>query len=136
MLINDQNISCKGVTRGMILYRPVGPKECELIAASNYSAFPPRLPEQPIFYPVLTFEYAEKIARDWNATTPPYVGYVTRFEIDGVYAGTFEVHQVGEKSHRELWVPAEELGNFNRYIIGKIVIVATYYGLDYFSEKL
>jgi hypothetical protein len=134
--INDQNIICKGVTRGMVLYRPVGLKEYELIAASNYTAFPPRLPEQPIFYPVLTFEYAEKIARDWNTTTPPYVGYVTRFEIDDAYAGSFEVHQVGGKSHQEFWVPAEELGNFNRHIIGKIAIVATYYGKDYYGQKL
>ena len=36
-----------------ILYRPVGPKELELIVASGYREFPPRLPEQPIFYPVL-----------------------------------------------------------------------------------
>jgi hypothetical protein len=54
----------------MVLYRPVGPKELALIAASDYTAFPPRLAEQPIFYPVLNFEYAEQIARDWNATTP------------------------------------------------------------------
>jgi hypothetical protein len=46
------------------LFRPVGPKELELIRASGYRAFPPRLPEQPIFYPVLTREYAVKIARD------------------------------------------------------------------------
>jgi hypothetical protein len=48
------------------LYRPVGQKELELIAASDYKAFPPRLPDQPIFYPVIALEYAEQIARDWN----------------------------------------------------------------------
>jgi hypothetical protein len=37
----------------IIMYRPVGPKELELIAASGYREFPPRLPDQPIFYPVL-----------------------------------------------------------------------------------
>lgn len=36
-----------------ILYRPVGAKELDLIAASGYREFPPRLPEQPIFYPVI-----------------------------------------------------------------------------------
>jgi hypothetical protein len=36
-----------------ILYRPVGPTELALIEASNWKAFPPRLAEQPIFYPVL-----------------------------------------------------------------------------------
>jgi hypothetical protein len=46
-----------------ILYRPVGPKELKLIADTGYRAFPPRLPEQPIFYPVLNEEYATQIAR-------------------------------------------------------------------------
>src|SRR5262249_22495793 len=40
------------------LYRPVGPKELALIEQSGFSAFPPRLPWQPIFYPVLNEEYA------------------------------------------------------------------------------
>ncbi len=53
------------------LYRPVGPRELELIEASGFRAFPPRLPEQPIFYPVLSFEYAAQIARDWNAKDAP-----------------------------------------------------------------
>jgi hypothetical protein len=112
----------------MFLYRPVDPKELELIAASGYAAFPPRLPEQPIFYPVLNFEYAAQIARDWNATTPPYAGYVTRFEVEDGYVRRFEVHTVGGKVHQELWVPAEELEEFNRHIIGKIEIVAEYHG--------
>ena len=33
----------------MILYRPVGEQELALIRESGYTAFPPRLPEQPIF---------------------------------------------------------------------------------------
>lgn len=37
----------------MILYRPVGQEELELIITADYRAYPPRLPEQPIFYPVL-----------------------------------------------------------------------------------
>ena len=39
--------------------------------------FPPRLPEQPIFYPVLTEDYARQIARDWNVLASG-AGYVTR----------------------------------------------------------
>ena len=46
------------------LYRSVGSEELELIKQSDSSAFPPRLPEQPIFYPVLTEEYARQIARE------------------------------------------------------------------------
>jgi len=107
----------------MILFRPVGQKEMDLIEQSGFTAFPPRLPEQPIFYPVLNFEYAEQIARDWNATTPPYAGFVTRFEVEESYASQFEVHTVDGRQHQELWIPAEELEAFNQHILGKIEVV-------------
>jgi hypothetical protein len=48
------------------LYRPVGQAELDVVRSSGWRRFPPRLPEQPIFYPVLTEEYAVSIARDWN----------------------------------------------------------------------
>src|SRR5579863_4433192 len=48
------------------LYRPVGQTEMNLIRDGKFRGFPPRLPEQPIFYPVLTEDYATQIARDWN----------------------------------------------------------------------
>ena len=50
-----------------ILFRPVGEEELLLIRAFNFAAFPPRLPEQPIFYPVCNVRYAEEIASKWNA---------------------------------------------------------------------
>jgi hypothetical protein len=112
----------------LILYRPIGLKELELIAASNYAVFPPRLPEQPIFYPVLDSEYAEQIARDWNAVVSPYAGFVTRFKVDDTFAEKYEIHTVGGRIHRELWVPAEDLEEFNGHITGKIEIVTAYYG--------
>ncbi len=113
----------------MILYRPVGLKELELIAASGFTMFPPRQPEQPIFYPVLNFEYAEQIARDWNTKRPPFAGFVTQFEIEQAYIEQFQVHIVGNAQiHQELWIPAEKLGEFNRHIIGKIKVMASYYG--------
>ena len=120
----------------MILYRPVGPKELELITASGYTAFPPRLPEQPIFYPVLNLEYAEQIARDWNATTPPYAGFVTRFEVEQAYVDNFEIHTVGGKIHQELWVPAEALAEFNRHITGKIEVIEAYYGEKFSGDPV
>jgi hypothetical protein len=55
--------------------------ELALIRASNWREFPPRLPEQPIFYPVLNKEYAIQIARDWN-TRGSGTGYVLRFQVD------------------------------------------------------
>lgn len=121
----------------MTLFRPVGPKELALIAESDFRSFPPRLPEQPIFYPVLNREYAEKIARDWNApsNTDGFAGFVTRFEIDDDYVRKFEVRTVGAKVHQELWVPAEELEEFNSYIRGRIAIEKAFYG-DGFSGEL
>lgn len=112
----------------MILYRPTGPKELALVAESDWKAWPPRLPDQPIFYPVLTFDYAEKIARDWNSTREDagFSGYVTRFEIDDEFAARYDVELAGGEAHKELWVPAEELAEFNRHIVGKIEVVAEY----------
>jgi len=92
----------------MILYRPTGQAELDLVAAADWRAWPPRLPDQPIFYPVLTFDYAEKIARDWNSKSSPpgNIGYVTRFEIDAETAAIYAVQDAGGRAHQELWVPA------------------------------
>src|SRR5262245_62718473 len=102
----------------MTLYRPVGPKELALIRDSGWREFPPRLPGQPIFYPVLNQEYATQIARDWNAKRDGG-GYVTRFKVDTEFARRYEPQTVGSAVHRELWVPAEELAEFNRHIVGE-----------------
>ncbi|WP_295070123.1 hypothetical protein [Ruminococcus sp.] len=108
----------------MILYRPVGYAELKLIADSGYSEFPPRLPEQPIFYPVLNEKYAAEIALKWNVRdTSEHKGYITRFEVDDDYCRRFEVQTVGKSYHQELWVPAEELAEFNSHIIGKIEVI-------------
>jgi hypothetical protein len=112
----------------MILYRPVGAKELRLLDESGWRAWPPRLPDQPIFYPVLTFEYAEKIARDWNSKrpAPDNFGYVTRFEIDHETAARYSVQDAGGAEHQELWVPADELESFNAGIVGLIDVIAAY----------
>ena len=107
----------------MILYRPVGTAELNLIAESGYHSFPPRLPEQPIFYPVLNRRYACEIAKKWNVKyNGDHRGYVLRFEVEDHYISQFEVHIVGNRYHRELWVPAEELKEFNRHIVGLIQV--------------
>jgi len=103
----------------------VGPQELALIEASDYSAFPPRLPEQPIFYPVLNRDYARQIARDWNVRDSG-AGFLTRFDVDSNYREQFEVQDVRGSQHAELWIPAEELANFNAHIIGKITVVDSY----------
>ncbi len=109
------------------LYRPVGQHELDLIAASGWCRFPPRLPEQPIFYPVLTEAYATQIARDWNAKhNDPAVGYVTRFDVRMSYLKDREVHVVGGSQHTEYWIPADELDEFNRNIVGFIEVIGEY----------
>ncbi len=111
----------------LVLYRPVGPEELALIEESGWSAFPPRLPEQPIFYPVLKEEYAIQIARDWNVPASGG-GFVTRFEIDTEFASRYERKVVGGRRHEELWIPAEELEEFNGHIVGAIEVVAEFQG--------
>ncbi|MEO6875921.1 MAG: hypothetical protein ABI222_13970 [Opitutaceae bacterium] len=109
------------------LFRPGGPKELVLLEASGWTAFPPRLPEQPIFYPVTNEDYAIQIARDWNVRASG-AGYVTRFAVDAEFAARYPRQTVGAKRHEELWIPAEDLAEFNRHIIGKIQLTQSFRG--------
>ena len=109
----------------MTLFRPVGPKELELIRAGGNRAFPPRLPEQPIFYPVLNEDYAVRIARDWNVKDSG-AGYVTRFQVRKEFIEKYPIQTVGSSTHQELWIPAEELAAFNQNIVGTIEIIAQF----------
>jgi hypothetical protein len=107
------------------LFRPVNGKELELIKESGWKKFPPRLPEQPIFYPVMNEAYAIQIAQEWNV--PAYgQGYVLRFEMNKSYIDQFEIKNVGGSIHNELWVSSEELENFNQNIVGLIEVIKEY----------
>jgi hypothetical protein len=107
------------------LFRPVGPVELKLIKESGFRAFPPRLPDQSIFYPVLTEDYATKIARDWNVPASG-AGYVTRFKVAASYLARYEVQNAGGRDHQEYWIPAEDLAAFNANIRGKIEVIASF----------
>ncbi len=109
----------------MILFRPVGQAELDLIAGSGCCSFPPRLPEQPIFYPVLNEKYACEIAEKWNAAdkSSGYKGYVTKFEVADDFIKRYKIQTVGAGYHQEFWIPAEELDAFNKHIIGKIEVI-------------
>ena len=109
-----------------ILYRPVGPEELALIAASGYREFPPRLPDQPIFYPVTNEEYATQIARDWNVKASGS-GFVTRFAVRSEYLAAYTVETVGASVHQEYWIPAGELPAFNAAIVGEIEVIAEFH---------
>lgn len=115
----------------MLLYRPVGLNELRLIYQLDMRAFPPRLPEQPIFYPVLNEGYARQIARDWNTRSETLAGFVTRFSVEDGYVARFERKVVGGRQHEELWVPAEELAEFNAHIEGRIQVVGAHFGEGY-----
>jgi hypothetical protein len=109
------------------LWRPTGQKEIDLVAASGWRAWPPRLPGQPIFYPVLNRWYATKIAREWNVPRGG-VGYVTRFDVRKDYLDRFPVRQAGGRDVLEYWIPAEELDEFNENINSAIMEEARYRG--------
>ena len=110
------------------LYRPVGQQELDLIQSSGYLEFLPRLPHQPIFYPVLNEEYATQIARDWNTKSGARRGFVTRFQVRTGFLRRHEIKTVGSSIHQEYWIPAEDLLEFNRNIVGVIEVIAEYQG--------
>ncbi len=122
----------------MILYYPTDMKELRLIYETHLKAFPSYFLEQPFFYPVLNFVYAEQVARDRYAKSEPFAGYITRFSLDDTYATRFEHHNVEGHQYEEFWVPAEQLEEFNHQIIGHIEITGAYFGLEfhgYIPEK-
>jgi hypothetical protein len=103
------------------LWRPVGPEELQLVEQLGMRGFPSRLPDQPIFYPVLSEDYAVKIARDWNVPRSGS-GFVLKFQVDAQYLERYQVQEAGGRSHLEYWIPAEEVNEFNSAIVGEIEI--------------
>jgi hypothetical protein len=108
------------------LFRPTGPEELELVKTSGFRKWPPRLPEQPIFYPVTNEQYAVEIARDWNVKASGS-GFVTRFRVRKEFMDRYRVEKVGGAHHTEWWVPAEELEELNRNIVGLIEVVQEFH---------
>ncbi len=105
------------------LYRPTGPEELKLVEESGFRRWPPRLPEQPIFYPVTNEQYATEIASRWNVEESGSA-FVTRFEVKRPFMDRYEIHTVGASHHTEWWVPAEHLEELNANIVGKIDVIA------------
>ncbi|GGM59197.1 hypothetical protein GCM10007977_070830 [Dactylosporangium sucinum] len=116
-----------GVSDTMTLWRPTGQAELDLVAASGWREWPPRLADQPIFYPVLNRWYATKIAREWNVPAGG-VGHVTQFAVERAHLEQYQVQQVGGRDVLEYWIPAERLAEFNTHIVGAIVAEAEYRG--------
>jgi hypothetical protein len=110
------------VSTTITLFRPTGPEELALVAASGFRRWPPRLPEQPIFYPVTNERYAIEIARDWNVPASGQ-GFVTRFDVSAAFMERYPPHRVGAAHHTEWWIPAEELEALNDQIVGLIEVI-------------
>lgn len=106
----------------VVLYRPTGPKELALVRDSGWRRWPPRLPDQPIFYPVTNEDYAIQIARDWNVPASGS-GYVTRFRVRTDFMQRYPRQTVGGREHTEWWIPAEELEQLNDAIVGTIEVI-------------
>jgi hypothetical protein len=108
------------------LYRPTGQKELELVEQSGFRRWPPRLPEQPIFYPVTNEQYATEIAINWNIKNSG-VGYVTRFRVKKEFMDRFKIERVGAAHHTEWWIPAEQLEELNDNIVGLIEVIGEFH---------
>lgn len=109
----------------MKLFRPTGPEEKQLIEETGWLRFPLRLRHQPIFYPVCNFKYAERIAKEWNVLVSTK-GYVMEFDINNDFIAKYDRHIVGDKTHEEYWIPAEDLDEFNDNLVGFIKIIAVF----------
>ena len=110
----------------IVLYRPTGPSELELVKQSGYKKWPPRLEGQPIFYPVANERYAREIAREWNVKENG-AGYVTRFRVKKSFLDKYQIKKVGASYHTEYWIPAEDLEELNNNIIGVIQVIGEYH---------
>jgi hypothetical protein len=103
------------------MYRPCGQTELDLVAVSGFKRWPPRLPGQPIFYPVTNEAYALEVNK-WNVSQFGK-GYVTRFKVKHTFIEKYPIEQVGGHYHTEWWIPAEDLEALNDNIVGEIEVI-------------
>jgi hypothetical protein len=106
------------------VWMPISPERLRLIRQDGMRALPPS--EQPMFYPVLSEEYAQRMARDWNILSSG-VGYVARIRVRAEFLNRYEAHSVGGSGHPEYRIPAADLEAFNAAILGQIEIVAEFH---------
>ena len=110
------------------LWRPVGPQELRLVEATGWRRWPPRLPDQPIFYPVLNEAYATQIAREWNVPASG-AGHVTRFRVETPFARRYTTRDArAAGTSWSLWIPAEDVAVLNDHLVGTIELIGTYTG--------
>jgi len=112
------------VIETVTMYRPTGENELKLVIDSGYKKWPPRLPEQPIFYPVTNEQYAIEV-NNWNVNSKG-IGYVTRFEVKKSFVDRYKIETVGGSYHTEWWIPAENLNELNNNIVDLIEVIGEY----------
>ena len=93
----------------------------DLVIQSGYKKWPPRLPDQDIFYPVTTEQYAHEV-NAWNFKQFGD-GYVTRFEVKEEFVKNYKIQAVGGLTRTEWWIPASDLETLNENIIGLIEVI-------------
>lgn len=96
----------------VLLYRPVGQAELDLIAAADWLALPLQGSEARVFY--LTQPTAEPMGCG--------AGYLLRLTVEADYAAHFEAAATGRQPE-QLRVPAAELAGFNHQLVGRIEVV-------------
>ncbi|NVJ60757.1 MAG: hypothetical protein HWE27_10210 [Gammaproteobacteria bacterium] len=110
--------------KSVTMYRPCGKDELQLVINSGYKKWPPRLVDQPIFYPVTNEQYAKEV-NNWNVKSKG-IGYVTKFEVRKQFIDNYKIHTVGGRHHTEWWIPAEDLDELNDNIFGLIEVIGEY----------
>jgi hypothetical protein len=63
--------------------------------------------------------------QEWNVPAKG-IGHVVQFAVDSEFLKRYTVQNVGGAIHDELWVPAEELEEFNAHIVGLVELVETH----------
>ena len=111
-----------------LLFRPIGAAEFALLVRNGFAQWPARLPHQPVFYPVTTEAYAQRIARDWNVrdAASGFVGYVTRFAVRSDFLTRYPPRNAGSRDHQEYWIPAEHLAELNQNLVGPIEVIGAF----------
>jgi hypothetical protein len=102
----------------IILFHAVGSDELELIKRSGWTQFPSRSREEPLFYPILTEEYATQVAREAYVEVDG-VGWVTKCAVSTEFLRKYDVQEIGALYQREYWIPAAELADLNRHLASR-----------------
>ena len=113
----------------LTIYRAISLQELEMIEASGFTRFPPRLPDQPVLCLSLQFAHAEQLARDWIARfcVPP-AGFVTQCDVVLEFLKNYRTEPVEGTAFREYQIPSDDVLRFNNSIVGQIEIAAEFYG--------